>query len=513
MTGSDYETIAGLIGAYDGKTYILTGSTIIRVYKPSTGQTLANFDTYSDFDSLCDYAAWTTPTLNAFESARVNSLSYQAPIAVRGVAKRVTTDGKTLHTKTAAEVSGYKYIRPNQSITVAYSASDYTPSGYRFKEMSWNCGSELGTSSSRASYSKLYNYSTPAVNVTFVYQKLATEGSIKVCAYDADTKELISTATITCGSRNSSNPATFTKLPLGTYNPSASAPGYLSASGLVTLTDFDADKEIDLFLVKSTGDVTVYVYDSETNRPISGAAISGAANGTTDSNGRCVFKDIPFGTIKFTALASGYYSGSGTAAISRTNRSDTVTIYLDPIPTTGDITVRVIDSDNGYAISGAYVSGAGESGTTDSSGYVGFYDIPFGNYSFTASADGYYSGSASGSISLSSMTDTVTISLTPIKTDLSPDAIINGDIYKGSTIIVSAEVHNDGNIDLIPSKEASVTMTETRNNGSVFDTQTKSVIIPANDSNLVWFEVDMPMSGYTSESVTFNFDVSAPDGV
>lgn len=513
MTRSDYETIAGLIGAYDGKTYILTGSTIIRVYKPSTGQTLAKFDTYSDFDSLCDYAAWTTPTLNAFESTRVNSLSYQAPIAVSGVAKWVTTDGKILHTETAAEVSGYQYIRPNQSITVAYSASDYTPSGYRFKEMSWNCGSESGTSSSRTSYSKLYNYSTSPVNTTFVYQKLATEGSIKVRAYDADTKELIPSATITCGSRSGSNPATFTKLPLGTYNPSASAPGYLSASGSVTLTDVDADKEIDLFLVKSTGDVTVYVYDSETNRPISGASVSGAASGTTDSNGRCVFKDIPFGTIKFTASASGYYSASGTVAISRTNRFDTVTIYLDPIPTTGNITVRVIDSDNGSAISGAYVSCAGESGTTDSSGCVGFYDIPFGSYTFTASADGYYSGSASGSISLSSMTDTVTISLTPIKTDLSPDAIINGDIYKGSTIIVSAEIHNDGNIDLIPGKEAIVTMTATRNNGSVFDTQTKSVIIPANDSNLVWFEVDMPKSGYTSDSVTFSFDVSALEGV
>lgn len=150
---------------------------------------------------------------------------------------------------------------------------------------------------------------------------------------------------------------------------------------------------------------------------------------------------------------------------------------------------------------------------TDSSGCVGFYDIPFGNYTFTASADGYYSSSASGSISLSSMTATVTISLTPIKTDLSPDAIINGDIYNGSTIIVSAEIHNDGNIDLVPGKEASVTMTATRNNGSVFDTQTKSVIIPANDSNLVWFEVDMPGSGYTSDNVTFSFDVSAPDGV
>ena len=150
---------------------------------------------------------------------------------------------------------------------------------------------------------------------------------------------------------------------------------------------------------------------------------------------------------------------------------------------------------------------------TDSSGCVGFYDIPFGNYTFTASADGYYSSSASGSISLSSMTATVTISLTPIKTDLSPDAIINGDIYNGSTIIVSAEIHNDGNIDLVPGKEASVTMTATHNGGSVFDTQTKSVIIPANDSNLVWFEVNMPKSGYTSENVTFSFDVSAPDGV
>lgn len=216
---------------------------------------------------------------------------------------------------------------------------------------------------------------------------------VKVRAYDADTRELIPSATITCGSRSGSNPATFTKLPLGTYNPSASAPGYLSASGSVTLTDVDADKEIDLFLVKSTGDVTVCVYDSETNRPISGASVSGTTSGTTDSNGRCVFKDIPFGTIKFTASASGYYSDSGTAAISRTNRFDTVTIYLDPIPTTGDITVKVVDADNGYAISGAYVSGAGESGMTDSSGCVVLYDIPFGNYTFTASADGYYSGS------------------------------------------------------------------------------------------------------------------------
>lgn len=120
LTTSDYNTIASLVGAYDGKTYVLTGSTLIRVYKPSTGQTLATFDTYNEFDDLCNYVLWSNQTLNAFESTRVNSLSYQAPMAVEGKAQWVTTDGKVLHTQTAASASGYSYVRPNQSITVSH---------------------------------------------------------------------------------------------------------------------------------------------------------------------------------------------------------------------------------------------------------------------------------------------------------------------------------------------------------------------------------------------------------
>jgi len=764
LTTSDYNTIASLVGAYDGKTYVLTGSTLIRVYKPSTGQTLATFDTYNEFDDLCNYVMWSNQTLNAFESTRVNSLSYQAPMAVEGKAQWVTTDGKVLHTQTAASASGYSYVRPNQSITVTYNASTYMPSGYTLKEMSWDCGSDTGTSTTKTSYSKLYNYTTPPVNATFVLQKLATSGSIKVRALDADTLQIISTATITCGSKSSSsNPATFSNLSLGTYYPAASAPGYSSASAMLTITGTDANKEIDLLLLKSAGDVTVYVYDSETNLPISGASISGTASGTTNSSGYCVFKNITFGSnLPFYASATGYNSGSGTATLSKAQQSDTVviyldpipktgdidvtvvdsvtgyaisgayvsgcgqygytdyygditfydvlyggytisasasgyysgsgyasisknypydsvTIYLDPIPTSGDITVRVVDSETGYAISGASVSGASRSGSTNSSGYAYFYDVPFGSYTFTASKSGYYSGSSTASISLSDMTDSITIYLDPIptegditvkvvdsgtgrvisgasvsgasrsgttnssglvyfydvpfgsytftasasgyysntgtasislsdmtetitiyldliptsgditvyvkdkdtgsaisgasvsgggrsgstnssgyikfteldfgsytftasaegyvsgtgsasisvtatdktitiyleekRTDLSPDAIVNGDIYKGSTIIVSAEVNNDGDIDLIPGKAATVTMTAKRNGGSVFDTQTTTVIIPANASNLVWFTVDMPKDGYTSSTVTFEFKVSAPSGV
>ena len=681
LTTSDYNTIADLVGAYDGKTYVLTGSTLIRVYKPSTGKTLATFDTYDEFDDLCNYVMWSNQTLSAFESARVNSLSYQAPMAVEGTAQWVTTAGKVLYTQTAAQASGYDYVRPNQSITVTYNASTYMPSGYTLKEMSWDCGSDTGTSTTKTSYSKLYNYTTSPVNVTFVLQKTATSGSIMVRALDADTLEIIPTATITCGSKSStSNPATFSNLALGTYYPEASAPGYTSASGSVTITGTDANKQIDLLLCKSAGDVTVYVYDSETDLPISGASISGTASGTTNSSGYCVFKNITYGSnLPFYASATGYESGSGTATISRAQPTDTVviyldpipktgdidvtvvdsetgdpisgayvsgcgqygytnyygdisfydvlyggytisasasgyysgsayasisknypydsvTIYLDPIPTSGDITVRVVDSETGYAISGASVLSASRSGSTNSSGYAYFYDVPFGSYTFTASKSGYYSDSSKATISLSDMTDSITIYLDPIptsgditvyvrdkdtnavisgasvsgggrsgttnssgyitfadldfgsytftasaegydsasgsatisvtatdktitiyleekRTDLSPDAIVNGDIYKGSTIIVSAEVNNDGDIDLIPGKAATVTMTAKRNGGSVFDTQSKTVIIPAYDSNLVWFTVDMPKDGYTSSTVTFEFKVSAPAGV
>lgn len=84
LTDSAYDTITGLVNSYDGKTYILSGSSLIRVYRPSDNSTIGNYDTYSDFDALCNVAGWTTSTLNAFESARTIEISYQAPKAVEG---------------------------------------------------------------------------------------------------------------------------------------------------------------------------------------------------------------------------------------------------------------------------------------------------------------------------------------------------------------------------------------------------------------------------------------------
>jgi len=208
-----------------------------------------------------------------------------------------------------------------------------------------------------------------------------------------------------------------TARPIGTYTASASADGYTSATGSATITSTDNSKTITLKLYKQTGDITITVKDSETRQPISGAYVSGAGkSGSTNSSGVVSFSGISFGTHTFTASADGYYSNTGKATISRTSYSTNITIYLDPIPKTGDITVTVLDSSTYNPIYGATVSGCGSSRSTNSSGKAYFYDVLYGGYTFTASASGYYSGSGYASVSDSYPTDSVTIYLDPIPT-------------------------------------------------------------------------------------------------
>lgn len=599
LSDSAYDTVTGLVNSYDGKTYILSASSLIRVYKPSTNETIGNYDTYTDFDALCNVAGWTTSTLNAFETARNMEISYQAPKAVEGTATWMTTSGTVLKTQTAAAASRHSYIRPNQSITVSYNASTYAPNGYTYKGMEWSCGSDTGSSTTKTNYSKAYNTSTPPVNVTFLYEKTPTSGSITVNAYDAETKVRIPSVSITCESKSSSsNPATFTGMTFKGYDVTGSAAGYQSARGYVNLTASDPIQTVDLFLFRNSGDVTVYVYDADTNLPISGAYISGAASGMTNASGYCSFSGISFtGSHTFTASKSGYYSGSATTKLSRTNTSATLYIYLEPMPKTGNIYVTVYDAETYNTISGAYVSGAGSYSYTNYYGNAYFYDVNFGSYYFSASADGYYSSSAYAYISEGSQNDSISIYLTPIPTEgditvyvkdketgatlsgasvsgggyskttnvggiasfngiplksytftaslagyesangsatisindteksvtiylekkkadvsITADAV-DGTIYKGSTIMVSAEVVGDASMDFTPSNPLTVTMTATRNGGSVFATESKSVICPAGSSNLVWFTLDIPETGYSTDDIKFTFKVSVPSDV
>lgn len=593
LTNSDYDIVARTVGAYDGKTYLLTGSTKVRVYKPATGETLAVFDTYNQFDELCDYVEWSSQTLSAFASYRTLQISYQAPTAVQGTCRWVTDTGTVLKTQSAVSATGRDYVKPNESITVTYDSSDYSSSEYILIRTEWECGSDTGSSTSKTSYSKLYNYQTSPVNCTFVYNKAATEGSIKVTVVDADTNAVVSGARITCGgTTKTSNPSTFSSLDLGTYEVSATATGYDVSEGSYTITAIKPDISVTLAIVRNSGTVKIRVYDSETGRAISGASISGSSSGTTNSSGTCTFSNVPFyseqsytirasdyytgytsvtlnnsykdatldvyldplpttgdiyvtvyndytnnaisgatvtlngtskttsssgtanfydisyGTYTVKATKGGYYSSSKSATILRSNSSTNVSIYLTPIPTSGDITVYVRDSETNALLSGATVTDGSRTKTTDSSGSATFYSRPFKTYTFTASLDGYVSNTGSCTISTSNINDTITIYLEKQNTDITVDSSINGVIFQGSTIIVPATVSNVGDIDFTPDNPITVTIRASDENGSSFWVDSNEVICPKNDSNLTWFDVKIP----NITKANFYFETTAPSG-
>lgn len=356
----------------------------------------------------------------------------------------------------------------------------------------------------------VYIYLTPEASTP-------TTGSITVYVKDANTGAYISGAGIGgdgYGTTNSSGYKTFSGLSLGTYSFTASKSGYSSGSGSATISASSTSKSVTIYLTPtpSSGTITVYVKDASTGAAISGASVSGGGySGSTNNSGYVSFSSIPFGSYTFSASKSGYSSGSGSASISASATTNSVTIYLTRLPTSGTITVTVRDKDTNAVLSGAAVSGGGYSGTTNSSGTVSFSSVPFGTYTFTASKSGYDSNTGSATISAASTTKSITIYLSKKKADVGVVAeAVDGTVYRGSTIMVSADVYGDAAIDFTPDNPLSVTMTATRNGGTVFDTQTKSVICPKGDTNLVWFTVEIPETGYTSADVTFTFTVTTP---
>ncbi len=373
-----------------------------------------------------------------------------------------------------------------------------------------------GSGSGRVTISQ----NSPSNNITIYLDPIPETGKLTVIVLDADTDKPIADATVSgYGSRQTTDNrgrVTYTDVRYGTYAMTAAADGYESGSEYATLSDFHPSESVTIYLtpLATSGEITVKVVDAETDKPISGARVSGDGRSkTTGNNGMVTFEDFDFGKYTFTATKNGYYDNSATAKISEDDKSDSITIYLNPIPVSGTVTVYVKDKETNAAIPGATVVTGRMNGTTDQNGMTVFNWLAFDTHSFTASAPDYESASKNATITERKTETTVTIYLDKQVTDLSPEAVCNGTIYKGSTIMVSAEITNDGAVELTPDKPATVTMTAKRNGGTVFDTQTRTVIIPAKAKNLVWFTVAMPQDGYTSDSVTFDFSVIAPTGV
>lgn len=302
-----------------------------------------------------------------------------------------------------------------------------------------------------------------------------------------------------------------------TYNPQGN--GYTDGSAVgqtsigITFTSQTPVCAFYFYWKETKGSITVTAVDSSTGKAIGDATVS--LDGKTGSNGN-TFTDLPFGSYTASASAPGYYSGSGAATISSANKIASIVIPLTKIPTHGDLVVTVKDSVTSKVIPGASVSCAGTGKTTDSSGTAIFENMPAGTYTLTASAGSKYDPASASTSVVAGKSNYVTIYLTPsITLSISTEVEGAGQFRKGSTVIVAATCTADR--DVLPSNPAKVSLLATfkKRSGTgyiteTFSAQEKQVIIPGNDSNLVWFEVSLPESGYYRDEATFRFTIAPP---
>jgi len=483
-----------------------SGSTNTSGYKRFSS---LSFGSYTFTASKTGYDSGSGSVFISTSTASNSVTIYLTPIPTTGSITVYVKDANTGDSISGATVSGN-----------GYSGTTNT-SGYKtFSSLSFGSytftASKTGYDSGSGSVS--ISTSTTSNSVTIYLTPTPTTGSITVYVRDIETGAYISGAAVSgdgSGTTNSSGYKVFSDMSFGTYSFSVSKSGYYTNSGSVTISSSATSKSVTIYLapIPTSGTITVYVKDASSGAVISGASVFTASDsGSTNTSGYVVFSSLPFGSYNFSASKSGYRSGSGSASISTSATTNSITIYLTKLPTSGTITVTVRDKDTNAVLSGATVSGGGYCGTTSASGTVGFSKLPFTTYTFTASKYGYDSNTVSATISATSATKSITIYLEKKKVDAGVGGkSVDGTVYRGSTIMVSANVFGDVTLDFTPDIPLTVTMQASRNNGTVFDTQTKTVICPKGETNLVWFEVDIPKTGYTSSIVTFTFTVTVPE--
>ncbi len=181
----------------------------------------------------------------------------------------------------------------------------------------------------------------------------------------------------------------------GIYNVTATADGYYSETkpDQEVLTNETTIIDFSLVLIP-TGTISGSVYDSESLLGIEGAKI--IVEGTlysaiTNTEGLFTIPEVEIGIYDVTANASGYISETKTNQEVIAGETTIVNFSLEPIPT-GTITGTVIDSENLTGIVGAEITVVGTPYST-LSGIDGTYlieNVEIGEYSVTATADGYF---------------------------------------------------------------------------------------------------------------------------
>jgi prenyltransferase beta subunit len=272
-----------------------------------------------------------------------------------------------------------------------------------------------------------------------------TAGTVTGAVTDSDTGLPIEGATIDLTGTATDSAVTgpdgsytFTNVPAGAINLSASASGYdpVSTSGTLTaglIVYFSPALTPTGSTAPTTGTISGTVTDAGTGLPIDQANVdlSGAASGSvlTDASGTYQFADLAEGSYTVTISMSGYQTATATGLLTA-GGAMVVNAALQPVPTTGTIQGTVVDAVTGDPIplAGILLLESGASTGTDVQGGFELADVPEGTYTVTITATGYASqtvnvvlpGGATadlGVLSLTAMAGSTT--LTGVVTDAS----------------------------------------------------------------------------------------------
>lgn len=187
----------------------------------------------------------------------------------------------------------------------------------------------------------------------------------------------------------------------------------------------------------STGTITGKVSNTS-GAPLAGAAVTtGSISATTLADGSYTLSNVPAGTATVSASLSGYQGASTSVNVTSGATATAATLQLAP-NSPGNVTGTVVNS-GGSPISGAKITGAGQSTTTDASGNYSLNNLPSGSVTLTASASGFANGTATVTVAAGTTTTAPAITLT------SNSGAVTGTVKNSSgTAIVGASVSYGG---------------------------------------------------------------------
>ena len=221
-------------------------------------------------------------------------------------------------------------------------------------------------------------------------------GTLTGTVTDSLTGNPIASATISYSGASTqtgiSGSYTLSKAPLGTYQLTATAPGYSDQSQAVTVNP--AATSTGAFnLAPLAGSVSGVVTDAASGAVLAGATVSySGGQATTDDSGAYTFTGITEGTYDVSASASGYAAQTLSVTVGP-GQAASQNFALAPFGV-GTASGQVTDAVTGLPVAGATVSYVGGTATSDSGGMYTLASLPDGNTTVTATHSGYSDQSA-----------------------------------------------------------------------------------------------------------------------